>query len=248
MLGNAAALYQPARESATGAARPRGRASVRRMLDVAAARIVPAVVPGPVGPIEALVRIPAEPRGAAVVAHPHPLHGGTLHTKVVHRAARLLADRFSLTALRFNFRGVGASAGVHDGGRGEVLDLVAAARHVRAEAPSGPLVLGGFSFGSVCALRAAEEVRPDLLFLIGVPLARFEGLSLPDAVPAPVVWLHGAQDAYGAPEAARALAVARGWDLSVVPEADHFFAGRLDRFEEEAVRLLSRHLGEPLPA
>src|SRR5471030_4201 len=95
-------------------------------VDVPAARLLSIVVEGPAGGLEALLRVPAEPRGAAVVAHPHPLHGGTMHTKVVHRAAKLLADRFQLLTLRFNFRGVGASAGTHDDGRGEVEDLVAA--------------------------------------------------------------------------------------------------------------------------
>ena len=110
-------------------------------------------LPGPVGSLEALLRLPPHPVGAAVVAHPHPLFGGTMHTKVVHRTAKLLSDRFHLATLRFNFRGVGASEGIYDDGRGETDDLVAAVRFVREKQPSGPLVLAGFSFGS--ALRGA---------------------------------------------------------------------------------------------
>src|SRR5512143_2735680 len=97
----------------------------------ATARLVTVTIPGPAGPLEGLLRLPPRPAGTAVVAHPHPRLGGTMHTKVVHRAARLLADAFSLASLRFNFRGVGASAGAYTGGPGETEDLVAAASWLR---------------------------------------------------------------------------------------------------------------------
>jgi uncharacterized protein len=137
-------------------------------------RVVTASVQGPAGFLEASWRIPPRVHGTAVVAHPHPLHGGTMQTKVVHRAARLLADRFSLATLRFNFRGVGTSEGTHDHGRGEVEDLVAAVRFARDAYPEGPLVVAGFSFGSTCALEASHVVRPDLLWLIGLPLLHWD--------------------------------------------------------------------------
>src|SRR5438309_972241 len=138
-------------------------------VEVPASRLVSEAVPGPAGDLEAILQIPAHPAGAAVVAHPHPLHGGTMHTKVVHRAARLLADRLGFAALRFNFRGVGTSAGTHDEGRGEVEDVIAAARWLRQRQSAGPLVVGGFSFGSVTALRASAALSPDALLLIGFP-------------------------------------------------------------------------------
>lgn len=191
------------------------------------------------GELEALLRVPAHPVGVAVVAHPHPLHGGTLHTKVVHRAAKLLSDELGFTALRFNFRGVGASHGTHDDGRGEVDDVLAAVRHVREVGPKGPLVLGGFSFGSLCALRASATARPDLLFLIGIPLDFF--VDVP--VDCPVVWLHGDADQFGSAERARAVAEQKGWDLHVIEGSDHFFTGRLDAFEAAAVPALKRALG-----
>ena len=207
----------------------------------ASARLVSTFVEGPAGRLEAILRLPPEPKGAALVAHPHPLHGGTMHTKVVHRAARLLSDRFSLAALRFNFRGVGASHGVHDEGRGEVDDVVAAARWLRGEVPQGPFVLSGFSFGSLAALEAAPLLRPDALLLIGLPLRRW---SAPEAPPVPgrVVWLMGAEDEFADAGSARMLASRWGWDLHVIPGADHFFAGRLDAFEAAAGDALARAL------
>src|SRR5512140_1003066 len=105
------------------------------MPDTSPATLSSVVIPGPAGALEGLLRAPAAPKGAAVVAHPHPGRGGTMHTKVVHRAARLLSQRFSLETLRFNFRGVGASAGAYDGGAGEAEDLVAAAGWLRARRP-----------------------------------------------------------------------------------------------------------------
>lgn len=211
-------------------------------------RLVPLTLEGPVGPLEALLRLPPRPAGIAVVAHPHPLFGGTMHTKVVHRAARLLADRFSLATLRFNFRGVGASAGVHDDGRGEVDDLLAAVRHARslrelAAAGRAPLVLAGFSFGSVCAVEAAGRLAeggapPDVLLLMGVPLLRWDRSGASALGGVPVAWVQGAEDEYGGAELARATAGRLGWALAVVDGADHFFTGRLDAFEEAATREL----------
>lgn len=203
------------------------------------ARLVSRVVAGPVGDLEALIRVPANPRGAAVVAHPHPLHGGTMHTKVVHRAAKLLSDSFSLLALRFNFRGVGASAGTHDEGRGEVDDLIAAARFARHEEPRGPFVLSGFSFGSVCAMKAAATIAPAAVLVMGLPLDRFapDSVSLPAGLP--VVWIQGEEDEFGAGPRAREVAKRLGFFLWVIPGADHFFTARLEAFEAAAIAGLS---------
>ena len=205
------------------------------------ARLERAEIPGPSGPLEALLRHPAVPAGTAVVAHPHPLLGGTMHTKVVHRTARLLSERFGLATLRFNFRGVGASAGDYSGGPGETSDLVVAARWLRDRQPDGPLVLGGFSFGSVCALHAASVLAPEVLLLIGVPTGRLTALpAIPPATR--VFWVQGAEDEYSPPERGRAVAEGRLWDFAVVPGADHFFSGRLEAFEEAAAEGLRRAL------
>ncbi len=200
---------------------------------------------GPAGPLEALLRLPPEIRGAAVVAHPHPRLGGTMHSKVVHRAARLLARRFGLATLRFNFRGVGASRGRWDGGAGETDDLVAAARWLRGRYPAGPFLVGGFSFGALCALDAASSLLPDVLFLIGLPVGRGPELGeVPDAVR--VFWIQGEKDTWGPAPLARSAAEGRGWDFDSVPGADHFFAGALERFEEASAEGLQRALeGRP---
>lgn len=203
------------------------------MPDAAPAKLTSPEIPGPAGPLEALLRSPAVPAGAALVAHPHPRLGGTMRTKVVYRTARLLSERFSLAALRFNFRGVGASAGEYDGGAGETEDLVAAAAWLRALQPDGPFVLSGFSFGSLCALGAAARLAPQVLLLIGIPFIDGEphGVVPPRT---PVVWIQGERDQYSPAARAREFAAARGWTFLVVPGADHFFTGLLDDFERAA--------------
>jgi alpha/beta superfamily hydrolase len=164
-----------------------------------------------------------------------------MHTKVVHRAASLLSQRFALEALRFNFRGVGASAGAYDGGAGETEDVVAAAGWLRARRPDGPFVLSGFSFGSLCALRAAERVSPDVLLLIGVPIDGGEALGVvPRATR--VAWIQGGNDEFSTEERARGIATARGWTFLVIPGADHLFSGRLAEFESVAGDALAQWL------
>ena len=214
------------------------RASPVRMLALS--------IPGPVGTLEALLRTPPVATGAAVFAHPHPLFGGTMHTKVVHQAARLLSDRFGLTTLRFNFRGVGASSGVHDEGRGETDDLLAAARFVRGRHPSGPLVAGGFSFGSLCALRAARTLKPDFLLLAGVPLDRWSETDARALRGSRVAWVQGERDEFGAADRAAEEAGRLGFRFRAVAGADHFFTGRLEAFEAAAAALLVE-AGLPAP-
>lgn len=206
-------------------------------------RVHPLLLDGPAGALESTLREPDRVLGAAVVAHPHPLFGGTMHTKVVSRASRLLADRLKLLTLRFNFRGVGASAGVHDNGRGEVDDLVAAARFGRGRNPEGPFVLGGFSFGSMCAVGAAPMVMPDVLFLLGLPLRRYQVLGLAELPDVPVVLIQGEKDEFGGAEDVGPLAERWDWILRIVPGADHFFTGDLDRFESAALSGLNEAIG-----
>ena len=113
-------------------------------------------ISGPAGPLEALLDLPAdEPRAAAVFAHPHPLHGGTMHTKAVYQASKAMA-RIGVAVLRFNFRGVGRSTGHHDAGPGEMEDFRAALDFMANRYPTLPLWAAGFSFGSWVALTVAS--------------------------------------------------------------------------------------------
>ncbi len=194
---------------------------------------------GPAGPIEALWKEPASPRaGSAVFAHPHPLYGGTLHSSVVYRAAQALT-RSGYGTLRFNFRGVGSSAGTHDGGRGETDDFRAAL--AEAERIGGlPIVAGGFSFGSAVALRAiAGDSRVAAYVGIALPLATSSG----DGVPAPTVpalFVVGSRDTSRAAGAACGPSRRAGESSSRSEGADHFFEGQLPALEAAIEGFLAR--------
>ncbi len=193
--------------------------------------------PGPAGILEGLWKAPSGPsRGSAVFAHPHPLHGGTLHNKVVFRAARALADAGYAT-LRFNFRGVGASYGRHDEGRGEIGDFQAALREAgRLGGP--PLVAGGFSFGSAMALRAAaDDPRVVAIVAVGLPLGTLSGGRLPRPR-VPALFVTGERDAFGPAGLLREF-VGDSGRIVVVPGADHFFEGKLDELEDAIASFLA---------
>jgi alpha/beta superfamily hydrolase len=199
---------------------------------------------GPAGPLEGLWKeADGRPLGSAVFAHPHPLHAGTLHNKVVYRAARALTHA-GYGTLRFNFRGVGLSAGVFDEGRGESEDFRAAM--TQAEALGGlPLVGGGFSFGAAVALRAIEKDPRVIAFVgAGLPLATSSGRDLPRPS-MPALFLVGSEDTFGPPDLLRRFA---GESASIVEVAgtDHFFADRLDRVEAAIAAFLAE-LRVPAP-
>ena len=189
-------------------------------------RLHSVVFEGPAGRLEGLWREPeGPPRGAAIFAHPHPLGGGTMHNKVAYRAAQELA-RAGWSALRFNFRGVGLSEGRHDAGRGEIGDFRAAVDLAAATHP-GALLAGGFSFGSAVALREIEEdPRPSAVIAIGLPLGTESGRGVPFPS-VPVLFVSGERDQYGSPEALERFVAGRA-PVVIVPDADHFFEGRLD--------------------
>jgi alpha/beta superfamily hydrolase len=177
------------------------------------------LIAGPAGKIECVVDVPAsEPRGVALVAHPHPLHGGTLDNKVAQTLARAFVE-LGYAAWRPNFRGVGASEGTHDEGRGEVEDLAA----VLEQSGSGKPVLAGFSFGAAVQTRLAQRVKPERMVLVGLAVNHLEALP----VPADTILIHGEEDTTVL--LADVLAWARPQDLPVVvvPGADHFFHRRL---------------------
>jgi alpha/beta superfamily hydrolase len=194
------------------------------------------------GQLEAHFR-PAEgePRAAAVVCHPHPLHGGTMHTKAVFRAAQALNEA-GIHALRFNFRGVGTSTGSHGGGLAEQEDVRAALDWLEGSYPGLPLVLGGFSFGSVVALHVGlHDPSIQALFAMGVPLhlPASRQLYLPDltGVTKPVLVVQGEEDEFGSGAEVAAWGAPFGDRVQIhrVAGAGHFFH---DHFEElkEAIR------------
>jgi alpha/beta superfamily hydrolase len=188
------------------------RASTRREL-----------LAGPAGRIECAVDLPESrpdgaPRGVALIAHPHPLYGGTLDNKVVQTLARAFLE-LGYETWRPNFRGVGATEGVHDEGRGELDDLYAVLQAVGAEKP----VLAGFSFGAALQARLAQRVTPERLVLVGIGVTRLEAPQ----VPRDTLVIHGENDET-VPLAA-VLDWARPQELPVVlvPGADHFFHRKL---------------------
>jgi uncharacterized protein len=192
---------------------------------------------GSAGRLEAILwsrSTPARHRSplAAVVCHPHPLFGGTMHNKVVYQAAKSL-DALGLPVLRFNFRGAGLSTGEHDRGVGEREDVRVALDFLAKQFPGVPLLLAGFSFGAWVGLRVGcEDRRVSHLLGLGVPVnsCDFSFLSQCDK---PKLFVHGSEDQYGAVEKVRSLVASLAGEnhLVVVEGADHFFAGRLDRLQ-----------------
>ena len=185
-------------------------------------------ISGPAGPLEALLDLPAdEPRVAAVFAHPHPLHGGTMHTKAVYQSSKALA-RIGVAVLRFNFRGVGLSAGNHDAGPGEIEDFRAALDFMADRYPGLPLWAAGFSFGSWVALTVgAEEPRVQLMLGIGPAIDRYDFSAFKQS-DKPKVLIHGEFDELiPVREVKKFYAQLREpKDLVIIDAADHLFNGK----------------------
>jgi len=189
------------------------------------------LLPGPVGAIEVAVDVP-EPGDArlatAVICHPHPLHGGTMGNKVVTITDRALRE-LGLRTVRFNFRGVGASAGVHDDGAGEMDDLLAICAWVARVRPGDALWLAGFSFGSFVAARAARHL-PALAQLISIapPVAKYPFAALPYPQ-APWLVIQGEDDDVAPPQPVVewVRAMPDPPQLVLMPDAGHFFHRKL---------------------
>jgi uncharacterized protein len=189
---------------------------------------------GPAGRLEAILWKPAaQPRLAALVCHPHPLFGGTMHNKVVYQAAKSL-DALGLPVLRFNFRGAGLSGGTHDRGQGEREDVKAALDFLAAEFPGVPLLLAGFSFGCWVGLRVGcEDKRVEKVIGLGTPVNNSDFSYLRNC-PKRKLFVHGADDEFGDIRKVEALVESLPGEnrLVVVAEANHFFVGKLDQVDE----------------
>jgi uncharacterized protein len=202
----------------------------------------PATVDGPVGALEARIEDPvppARPAVVGVVCHPHPLYGGTMQNKVVHTLARAMQELGAPT-VRFNFRGVGGSAGEYDAGRGELDDAIAVADWARAHWQCDALWLAGFSFGAAVALQAAPALRPLALVTVAPPVGRI--LAATVAHPG-CPWLVVQGDRDELVDFATVRAWVAGYDvppeLSVMPGAEHFFHGRLVGLRAAVVQFLA---------
>jgi alpha/beta superfamily hydrolase len=186
---------------------------------------------GPAGKLEAVLWTPAgvTPSIAAVVCHPHPLFGGTMHNKVVFQAAKAL-DSLGIAVLRFNFRGAGLSEGAHDKGDSEVDDVRAALEFMAREFAGTPLLVAGFSFGCWVGLRAGcEDARVEKLIGIGAPVNSSD-FSYLSKCAKPKLFVHGANDEFGDVERVRRMVASLPGEneLTVVDGVDHFFTGRIE--------------------
>ncbi len=206
-------------------------------------QLISGVLPGPAGDLEYLWQ-PASDSAvcAAVVCHPDPMQGGTLHTRIVHHLARALWE-LGLPVLRFNFRGVGLSQGKHDKGRGEREDLRAAVVWLRARLPL-PLALGGFSFGARVAIEfLADAPHPEIVRLIavGTPLTRGP-LPADWAWSGPKLFLSGDRDEFAARADLEAYVrrLAEPRQLIWFPEGDHFLNGRMPEFRARIQEAMAR--------
>jgi alpha/beta superfamily hydrolase len=200
---------------------------------------------GPVGRLEAIIWTPANatPPLSALVCHPHPLFGGTLHNKVVYQTAKSLSA-LGLPVLRFNFRGAGLSAGAHDRGRGEQGDVRAALDFLAAQFPDTPLLLAGFSFGSWVGMRVGcEDTRVTHLIGLGVPVNNSDFTYLANCKK-PKLFVHGSNDEHGAVGKVRALVASLPEEnrLVVVEGVDHFFTGRLNELDQAITNWVSEEV------
>ena len=187
------------------------------------------LIEGHAGQVEVDVNDPAgDRRGIAIIAHPNPVQGGSKDNKVVTTLAKTFVA-LGYAALRPNFRGVGASAGTHDAGRGETDDLVAVTEYARARYGAGlPLLLAGFSFGSYVQTRVAKRVAPERLVLVAPAVNRFRT----ETVETDTLVIHGEHDDIVPLAAVLDWARPQNLPVVVVPGGEHFFHGRLGQLSQ----------------
>ena len=201
-------------------------------------------IPAPHGRLEAILKEPREEaRGLALVLHPHPLGGGTMHNKVVFRTASALNDA-GLIALRINFRGVGRSTGEHEEGRGEVEDVRVALAYLIEQYPEKPVTLAGFSFGSRVGLEVGiADSRVRELISIGTPVDKYD-FSFLKSCAKPILFVHGEMDEYGQVAHLQALVASLNTDararIVIIKGADHFFNGHLDEMKRAITEFVNR--------
>jgi uncharacterized protein len=206
-------------------------------------RIESLFIPGPAGRLEALIEEPEDqsPREVALICHPHPLHGGTMHNKVVYRIARAMR-RAGAVAMRFNYRGVNFSEGKYDHGSGELEDARVALEFLRTRYPELPFTLAGFSFGSRIILRLGCEIASaSRLIAVGFPAGDAASRGLGDCE-IPRIFIQSTHDEFGPREAMESYFASLNGpkELFWVEARDHFFAGALDEFENSVLQVVSQ--------
>jgi alpha/beta superfamily hydrolase len=200
-------------------------------------------IQGPAGALEIALDLPAgDSRGIAVIAHPHPLFAGTMDNKVVQTLARAFVQ-CGWTSVRFNFRGVGGSAGSHDDGRGELEDFLAVVEHASPAAGGQVLALAGFSFGAFVTTHAFKQLADsrniEKLVLVGTSVTRAPAAPIaPEAHPKTLV-VHGEEDDTVLFSAVLDWARPQALPVTVVPGGGHFFHGQLPLLKNLVVRHLS---------
>jgi alpha/beta superfamily hydrolase len=200
-------------------------------------------VQGPAGLIELAVDQPSTstPMGVALIAHPHPLFGGSLHNKVVQTMARAFVQA-GWKAVRFNFRGVGKSEGSHDHGHGEVDDWFSVLEHV---APQGPFAVAGFSFGAYVTAAGLTRLNPsrapEHIVLVGTAASRFQVPPIPTPWHERTLVVHGETDDTVPLPAVMDWARPQSLPVTVVPGVEHFFHGQLPLLKGLVLRQLQQH-------
>ncbi len=203
------------------------------------------LIDGPVGHLEAILELPSneEPIGCAIVCHPHPQHGGTMHNKVAHTLARAFV-RHGFAALRFNFRGTEQSEGQFDGGVGELDDALAAIEWLRDKYPNLPLWVAGFSFGAAIAVKSAVVTEFDGLISVAPAISRFAtGLETQPSCP----WLIVQGDMDELVDIEETVAwvdgLEPGPELLIISDGEHFFHGRLVELRDAVTEFVARSGG-----
>lgn len=202
------------------------------------------------GRLEAIIKDAghSNARGTALVLHPHPLFGGTMHNKVVFRAAAAL-NQSGLVALRINFRGVGESTGKHDHGSGEAEDVKAGLDFLAENYSGSKILLCGFSFGARVGIEVGiKDPRVGFLVSIGTPLNSYDFTFLQQCLK-PILFVHGEQDEHGSIDELRKLVSEMEKNtevrLVVIPGADHFFEGHLDEMKQAITSWVTEKLNNP---
>lgn len=199
------------------------------------------------GQLEAILKEPlgTSVSGVALVLHPHPLGGGTMHNKVVFRAASALNDA-GLITLRINFRGVGQSTGYHEEGKGELEDVRASLRYLGETFPGRPILVCGFSFGARVGLEVGiSDKRVKNLISIGTPVDEYD-FGFLEACRKPILFAHGDRDEFGDLSRLRALVDKleqnESVELNVIKNCGHFFEGHLDELKQIIIEWIRRQL------